>query len=327
MRSEADSKSTSAERARRQSLARLRLAARKVFGEQVTKRDEGTTSGPATVSSVARWPAPPPERYLGQLTDEFQKALAAERTGLRREDCRFYHTMELPDGEVIRGPWDLRGREREYLGEVDVAGLRVLELGPSSGYLTFWMERHGAEVVCFDAGYDVSIDLLPVLTGDTRQLRFDHFQMVYEYQYAWWFLHRALNSRARMAYGDIYELPHDIGEFDVATFGAILLHLRSPIQALEQAARRTRSTIIVTDVWSGGPETLRENIMRPFPSGEGSRWVVWWELSAGAVIAMLEILGFNCTRVIEHSQLHQHGHKADAPYMDMAMYTVVAQRA
>lgn len=311
--------------ARRPALSSLRATARRALGE----RAAAPAGEPApAVSSLARWPAPPPPGYLGQLRPEFQAAMAAERAALRREDCRFYHTFQLPDGEIIPGPWDLRGRESSYLGGVDVAGQRVLELGPASGNLTFWMEEHGAEVVCLDAGFEKSIDLLPVpgVAAETRQLRADHFTMVGEFQNSWWYLHRQLGSSAKMVYGDIYDLPADIGEFDIATFGAILLHLRSPVAALEQAARRTRSTIVVTDGWSGGPDTLHDNIMRPFPTGEASRWVVWWELSAGAVVAMLQILGFTDITVTEHTQLHQHGHVVDATFTEVPMYTVVGRR-
>ncbi len=83
----------------------------------------------------------------------------------------WYHSVELPDGRVLPGAWDLRGHESVYLGGVDVAGKRVLELGPATGYLTFYMERMGAEVVSFEAGFDVSIDLLPVKGVDHPEER------------------------------------------------------------------------------------------------------------------------------------------------------------
>lgn len=311
--------------ARRPALNNLRASAKRALGDRAAPPPASGADAPS-LSRLARWPAPPPEGYLGQLRDDYQAQLAAERAGLRREDCRFYHSMELPTGEVFEGPWDLRGHEGEYLGNVDLAGKRVLELGPATGNLTFWMEKQGAEVVCLDAGYDVSIDLLPAPGGETRQLRLDHFAMVSEFQNSWWYVHQRLGSKAKMVYGNIYDLPGDIGQFDVATFGAILLHLRSPIAALEQAARRTRDTIVVTDGWSGGADTMYENIMRPFPSGEGSRWVVWWEISAGAIIEMLKILGFGDISVTEHTQHHQHGHVESAPFSDVPMYTVVGHR-
>ena len=69
------------------------------------------------------------------------------------------------------GAWDLRGHEAAYLGGVDVAGKRVLELGPATGYLTFYMERMGAEVVSFEAGFDVPIDTMPVKGVDDPEGR------------------------------------------------------------------------------------------------------------------------------------------------------------
>lgn len=45
-----------------------------------------------------------------------------------------------------------------------------------------------------------------------------------------------------------YALPDAIGDFDIGLFGAVLLHCRSPVSLLEQAARRVRETIIVTEM-------------------------------------------------------------------------------
>jgi O-methyltransferase len=278
--------------------------------------------------ALSRWPSFGPDGYLGQLTDEYQQALAAERRDLSRADCRFYHTVELPNGEVIPGPWDLRGHESEYLGNVAFGGRSVLEFGPASGQLSYFMEHAGAQVVGFDVGYDVSIDLHPAPGNvDTRKLRLDHARMVNEVQNSWWYLHQAYASSARMVYGDIYALPGDLGEYDVSVFAAILLHLRSPVSALEQAARRTRDMIVVTEPWMFGSESMRENVMKIFPFGESGRWTVWWSISAGAVVQILETLGFGKTRIIEHTQKHQLGHVSDAPYDDVQMYTVVGERS
>src|SRR6267143_1531568 len=99
-------------------------------------------------------------------------------------------------------------------------------VGPATGALTYYMERSGADVVSFDVGYDVSIDLHPAPGNvDTRKLRLDHAQMINETQNSWWYLHRTYASSARMVYGDIYALPGDLGEYDVSVFAAILLHL------------------------------------------------------------------------------------------------------
>ena len=263
---------------------------------------------------------------MGQLDDGFQKNLANEWSFVTRNQCRFYHSIELPDKTVIDGPWDLRGRERDYLGQVDLKNKRVLEMGPSSGYLTFWMESQGADVVGFDCGWDASIDLMPAPGGETRKLRSDHAKMVSDFTNSWWYLHRELQSNAKAVYGDVYNLPGDLGQFDISTFGCILLHTKSPISILEQAARRTTSTIVVTESWTEGYDSLMSNTMRPFPNGEDGRWVTWWLISAGAVVEMLKVLGFGDTEVIEHKQLHQHGHDPSQPYVEQPMYTVVGRR-
>jgi SAM-dependent methyltransferase len=286
--------------------------------------DEGITADPQRLQT---WPAFPPPGYLGQLRPEFQAQLATERESLKRDECFFYHSVDLPGGDTILGPWDLRGAEAAYLGGLSVKKKRVLELGPASGALTYYMERAGADVVAFDAGFDVSIDLHPHPGNeDMRKLQHDHARMIGDVQNSWWYLHREYRSRAACVYGNIYELPGDLGEFDVSVFGAILLHLRSPIAALEQAARRTRNTMVVTDTWDGGPMLLNDNIMRPFPYGDGGRWTVWWSISAGAVVRMLDTLGFRKVTVTTHTQKHQFGHDAEAVYGSMPMYTVVAHR-
>jgi hypothetical protein len=62
------------------------------------------------------------------VTDE--KIFANPRKVEDVADCYFYHTMELPGCGVIEGrDWDLRGRVDEYVGNVDFAGQRVLEIG------------------------------------------------------------------------------------------------------------------------------------------------------------------------------------------------------
>jgi len=69
---------------------------------------------------------------------------ATPRNITNLEECDFYHTMDLPNHGVVTGAWDLRGREAAYLGNVDVAGKRVLEVGTASGHLCFAMEKMGA---------------------------------------------------------------------------------------------------------------------------------------------------------------------------------------
>ena len=80
--------------------------------------------------------ARPASRYEGQLEPEFQVELAAHYGWRTEDECTFSHTVQLPDGRVQEGAWDLRGLEDAVLGYCDLAGRRVLEYGPASGWLT-----------------------------------------------------------------------------------------------------------------------------------------------------------------------------------------------
>lgn len=283
---------------------------------------------PASPPPVRRplLPSYPPPGYLGQLSDEFQGELGRRRGRTEPEGIVWYHTTELPDGRVLPGAWDLRGREGDYLGGVDVAGKRVLELGPATGYLSFHMERCGAEVVSFEAGFDVSIDLLPVngrLSTDAQAEVMT--TTVDQNQEAWWFLHHAFGSSAKLVQGNIYAMPADLGLFDVTVVGAILLHLREPWGALSEAARRTTETMIVTEPLQDDEAPPETNIMRFSPSAE-HHLSNWWSIYPGAVVSMLERLGFGETTILRHTQQHHLAHQLDQAPVAQEMYTVVGRR-
>jgi hypothetical protein len=57
--------------------------------------------------------------------------------------CWFYHSMDLPGIGEVQGHWDLRPTVDAYLGRIDFAGKRVLDVGTASGYLSFAMEEPG----------------------------------------------------------------------------------------------------------------------------------------------------------------------------------------
>lgn len=200
-----------------------------------------------------------------QWTD--QTLYAAPPTHLSREDCRFYHTLELPEHGVIEGDWDLRNGVRDYLGHVELRGKRVLEVGTASGFLCFAMEQMGAEVVAFDLDEQTDTDMVPMARyPDLAKLRIDHRDLIRRIHNSYWFAHRALGSKARVVYGTAYEIPPGIGPVDVATFGSILLHLRDPFRAVASAAPLVRETIIVTEVLHNRPWEPRVLGQPAFPT-------------------------------------------------------------
>lgn len=271
------------------------------------------------------WPAFPPTRHLGQLDGGFQTRLADERAVIERSDCDFYHTFELPNGEVIEGSWDLRGGESAYLGGLSLSGQRVLELGPASGYFTFYLEQAGADVVALDSGWDRCADLLPRPGIDLGWAQMDFMYFIGQVQNSWWYMHREYGSSVPVVYGSIYELPADIGTFDTAFLGAILMHLRDPFAALSAVADHVADRIIVTESHAIPDLDPHDHVMRfaPSPIEFPNHW---WTMTPGAVVRMLERLGFTGSDVSYHEHLHHMGHDKSKPAVEVEMFTVAARR-
>ncbi len=140
----------------------------------------------------------------------------------------WYHSIELPDGEVIQGIQSielLKKRIAQYPIPQDLRGKRVLDIGAWDGWFTFEMERRGAEVVAVDSA---------------RQETF--FQAK-----------KLLNSKAEYIVEDVsYLTPKEIGYFDIVLFFGVLYHLKHPLLALERVCELTREmacieTLVIDD--------------------------------------------------------------------------------
>ncbi len=241
------------------------------------------------------------------------------------EECNFYHSMDIPGhGEVI-GKWDLRGREKDYLGNIALAGKTVLEIGTSSGYLCFWMEKQGAKVVAYDLSDDYHLDIIPYSNQDPASIIRDQKIGIRRANNAWWFAHERFQSQARVVYGRVYDLPLSLGRFDIVTLGSILLHLRDPFLAIQKAASLAHETLVVTDMLM--PDWHREiaknlgngRILQFMPDARGcGPPLTWWYIPPEFVIEALRILGFNDITASRHQQR--------CVEAEIEAYTIVARR-
>lgn len=216
------------------------------------------------------------------------------------EDCYFYHTMDVPGHGTTKGEWDLRGLVDDYLGAFDFSGKRVLDIGAASGILSFHIEKQGAEVVSFDLSENYDWDIVPFAENDNDEMRSERRQHLRKINNGYWLCHEAFKSKARVVHGVVYDIPVSIGPVDVAVFGSILLHLRDPFLALENAARLAKETIIVSDLSPFGRFTskFRKN-PRFMPSGLKPNGIHdgWYRLPPLLVQEYLAILGFRNSTV------------------------------
>jgi SAM-dependent methyltransferase len=247
---------------------------------------------------------------------DFAEPFAPERHVRGPEECFFYHTMDLPGIGVVPGEWDLRGSEDSYLGNVELNGRTVLEIGPASGYLSFWMERQGANVVAYDLNEHQEWDLVPYYHVDLAGVRRQRSEVIRRLNNSWWFARERLQAAARCIYGSIYQLDESAGHFDIVTVNSVLLHIRDPFLALQRAAARCRERIVVTDVserqFAGSKPGLGSELCMHFiPRAATGTLDAWWYIPSALTKEMLTILGFTSVEVSYHQHKFKDGHLWD----------------
>jgi tRNA (mo5U34)-methyltransferase len=161
--------------------------------------------------------------------DSRLEGLAAEVGALT-----WYHTIELPGGIVTPGEYDTRTALRRVPFPSELQDARCLDVGTHDGFWAFEMERRGArEVVAIDledprrVDYSEPLPSLPETAIEERSRRREAFSLA----------HTALGSRVQRRDLSVYDLASaNVGAFEFAFIGTLLLHLRDPVAALSAIA-------------------------------------------------------------------------------------------
>jgi SAM-dependent methyltransferase len=144
----------------------------------------------------------------------------------------WYHTLELPGGVVTPGHVDLRKAAAKLLPR-DLSGKRALDVGTFDGFWAFELERRGAEVVAIDVD-SVSAAQIPPNNRATVEDEAAAFGV--EVGRGFGLAAEALGSHAKRVVCSVLDLDQAAigGTVDVAFMGALLVHLRDPVAALER---------------------------------------------------------------------------------------------
>lgn len=144
----------------------------------------------------------------------------------------WYHTIDLPDGTSTPGFYDTRSSPKYIPWPDELRGGRCLDVGTFDGFWAFEMERRGArEVVAVDLADPHALDW-PYDTQISGPKQIETWGSERERGFA--DLSATLGSQAKWINQSVYDLsPERNGTFDVVFCGALLLHLRDPIRALE----------------------------------------------------------------------------------------------
>ena len=236
-------------------------------------------------------------------------------------ECYFYHTMDIPGYGHVEGEWDLREGVVEYLGGVDFRGKRVLDVGTASGFICFYVESQGAEVIAFDLSEKESWDVVPFAQYDYEQYALARKAHIKKLNNSFWLCHKAYNSKAKVVYGTVYALPAEIGLVDISICGVILRHLRDPFLALQNVLRLTKETVIIIEgpLKLSPPSEEHTLYMQFLPRyNECEPKETWWHLPPKLIQEFIGILGFEKSKVTYHTQIYL-GQKR-------TLYTVVGHR-
>ncbi|AUD04921.1 class I SAM-dependent methyltransferase [Spirosoma pollinicola] len=262
-------------------------------------------------------------------------------TTVNPDDYYFYHTIDLPGLGEMNGEWDLRPFVDDYLGHVPLAGKRVLEMGAANGFLTFHMEKKGASVISYDLSPDLDWDMVPFAHKDGAAWAPKRKNHIRKLNNAYRLGHSLFNSKAEFVHGTVYDIPKSVGYVDISTFGSILLHVRDPFLALEQAANITKETIVITEIldnnrqkiinslfgWMGESTVrkIRSKLLGPSmifrPNAVvGHPEETWWHFTPEILEQFLGVLGFQDVQIKYHKQFFAQHNKSQL------MYTIVANR-
>lgn len=206
-------------------------------------------------------------------------------------DLVWYHTLELAPGTVTAGHIDLRPVAPRVL-PADLGGKRALDVGTFDGFWAFELERRGAEVTAIDVDRVDSAEWPPL-----SRARLERDAQAWGLQLGRGFAlaAAAIGSRVRRVECNVYELSPEVigGPVEFAFAGAILLHLRDPVRALERilAALHPGGTLTILE-----PFSIRDTLGSPRrPSATfRANWsdFTWWLPNLAALRAWLEAAGF-----------------------------------
>jgi len=200
----------------------------------------------------------------------------------------WYHTIDLPGGATTPGWYDTRAAVGHVGWPAGLRGGRVLDVGTFDGFWAFEMERRGAaEVVALDVddpeALDWSFDERPTGAGAIRRWSAERGPGFREAA-------DALGSSVKRVNRSVYDLDPEVdGSFDVVLCGALLLHLRDPVRALECMRAVCGGELVLVETL----DPVLDTIARWVPAARfAPEWDQWWRVNGAGLRAMTEAAGF-----------------------------------
>jgi tRNA (mo5U34)-methyltransferase len=223
-----------------------------------------------------------------------ETAALAAREAIERNPV-WYHTIEVAPGVVTPGQVDLRKTASRILPD-DLSAERALDVGTFDGFWAFEMEGRGADVVSIDVDRIESAEWPPrSRSWLEREVEARGMRLGLGFELA----SALLGSRVARVICNVYDLSPEAvgGPVEFAFSGALMLHLRDPVRALER---------IFKTLEPGGELRILEPVSlamtlrsprRPAASFQAANsGFNWWVPNVTALSAWLHAAGFVAVR-------------------------------
>jgi tRNA (mo5U34)-methyltransferase len=229
------------------------------------------------------------------------------------ENYYWYHTIELPQGLVTPGLYDLRAAVPNFGFPENLRGMNVLDVGSATGFFALEFARRGAHVVSVELpslhaldrfpGQDIEHTIekigemiVPKSLGEVRgYVRKYTAEQLYFYllEGPFEFCRKLLNAPIERCYSTVYDLSEGKlgGTFDLVFMGDILLHTLNPLNALAAVAPLCRGMLVLSQML---PDDPGEKPAMLYVGGDspGSDEVSWWLPNKACLVQLLKKLGF-----------------------------------
>ncbi len=256
------------------------------------------------------------EEYLARRKKFNQRALDLGLGDL--SNYHWYHTIDLGEGLVTPGVFDLRDNLPAFQFPKDMKGMTVLDVGSATGFFAFEFEQRGARVISVELPSLEEMDRSPGQTTEqiVRRMNMHSGDQLgkpgrvyslddlycYRVDGPFRFCHQRLNSKVERCYSTVYDLSAEklgIEGFDLVFLGNVLLHTLYPLQALGAIAPLCKGTLILSQTMLAGLDSQPAMVYVGGVDPEENNHT-WWYPNKACFEQLLKKLGFKTVEEVGH---------------------------
>lgn len=263
---------------------------------RVVELEQGPPAPPAPPSLPEPLTGSQPMATPARIGAPFDPAAARAFVAEANATGGTYHRLDLGDGYVINGDYDMTKYLPYYHLPTRMDGLRVLDVGTATGFFAIESARRGADVTAIDIWPDECM-----LARATK----------------------VFDLGVRYVTKNIYDLDSSFGQFDVVVCGSLLLHLPDQLGAIRALRTVVGERLILSSASTPDSAVNPEPVCHFFGerATDGDYWF-YWGLSAVAMTRMLVAADFTRVTDVEHFDLATEGGRVDhaTPHVAMSAY-------